>query len=74
MFLIIASHSKSRYKKGRNFNYIYYKEKMPTLARKKTFPSFSSVIGRFFYIFRSKKYGPNPSEMDIKDLTPAPTQ
>ena len=47
---------------------------MPTLVGKNTFPSTSSPIDRDFFNFRQKKYGTNPSEMDIKVLIPAPTQ
>ena len=39
-----------------------------------TSPSIFSIIDRVFSIFRRKKTGSNPSEMDIKVIIPAPTQ
>ena len=56
------------------FDHITYKGKMPTLAGIKHLPSISSVPDRVFSIFRRKMYGSSPLEMDIKMLTPAPTQ
>ena len=57
------------------FNHINYKDKRCLLWREiYTIPSISSLIGRVFSIIRGKKHEPNPSELDIKVLIPAPTQ
>ena len=45
---------------------------MPTLAGNIQLPSFSSPKRRVLSIFRQKKDGPNPSEMDINVFVPAP--
>ena len=59
----------------KNFNQINYKDKRCRLWREiNTFPSISSLLGCVFSFFQRKKYEPNPSEMDIKLLIPAPTQ
>ena len=47
---------------------------MPSLpGNKQLLPSISFLIGRAFSIFRKKKDGPNPSDIDIKVSIPAPT-
>ena len=57
------------------FNYVHYKDKRCRLWREiNTFSSISSLIGCVCSTFRRKKYKPNPSEMDMKVLIPAPTQ
>ena len=52
---------------------LFTKEKMPTLAGKNTPPSISFLTDRVLSIFRQKRYGSDPSEMDIKVAIPAPT-
>ena len=61
--------------KQKYFNHNNYKDKRCRLWPEiNTFASISSLIGCVFFIFRGKKYEPNPSEMDIKVFIPAPTQ
>ena len=61
-------------KREKYFNLIIYRGKMPTLAGKNTSPSISSFINRVFSIFRRKKYGSTPSQMDTKVVIPTLTQ
>ena len=42
-------------------------------GKQTTFPSICSLKGRAFSIFRQKRQGPNPSELDIKMFIPAAT-
>ena len=56
------------------FNHIIYQRERCRLWREiNTFPSISSLTDRVFSIFRQKKVRSDPSEMDIKLVTPAPT-
>ena len=56
------------------FNQIICKGKCQLWREINTSPSIYSFIDRVFSIFRRKKYGSNPSEMDIKVVIPAPTK
>ena len=53
---------------------ISIKEKGRFWREMDTAPSVSSYIDRVFSESRGKKYGSNPSEEDIKVVTPAPTK
>ena len=55
-------------------NILSIKEKCPLQREINTYPSISSFIDRVFSFFQRKKYGSNPSEMDIKVVIPLPTQ
>ena len=50
------------------FNHNNYKEKMATLAGSKHLSVHFSSMDRVISIFRRKKYGSNPSEMDISHM------
>ena len=57
------------------FNHIIYKDKSCRFWREtNTSPSISSLLDCVISIFRRKKYEPNPSEVDIIMVIPAPTQ
>ena len=56
------------------FNHIIYKREMLPLAEINTCLSLFSFMDRVFSIFRRKNYWSNPSETDIKEVIPAPTQ
>ena len=53
---------------------LFIKAKCRLWREKNTLPSISSFTDRVFSIFRRKKYGSDPSEMDIKVVIPALTQ
>ena len=58
-------------KSGKYFNHIIFRRRLPTLEGKKHLSVHFFLV---FSIFRRKKMGSNPSEMDIKVVNPAPTQ
>ena len=55
------------------FNYIIYKGKMPTLAWNKHLSVHFFLHRPHLFHLLAKKYGSNPSAMDIKVVIPSPT-
>ena len=71
--IIVYTPSQSKNREN-YFNHTNHKGKRPTLAEMNTFTSITFLIHRISPIYRQKIYVPNPSERDIKEFTPAPTQ